>query len=892
MPTRTEAIEAFLNHKTHNDLANLYNYNMEVQVNVAQDGGERIDGDFKGRKWHGWSDGITTWKSFRVPFKANTEPEYTDSVINFDLAEHAEGIGMTGWDWNAQVSKWVAYDFDAIVGHSDKHLSKLTHDELETVKQAAMDIDWVTIRKSTSGKGLHIYVLVDDIPTKNHNEHAALARSILGKMSALAGYDFNSRVDICGGNMWVWHRKMQDSDEGLKLIKQGTVLKDIPPNWIDHVQVITGRRRKNLPQKIPESNADLFEELTGQRPTINLDDEHKRLIDYLKDHDALWWWDTDHHMLITHTIYLKEAHRDLGYKGFFDTNAKGTERGTDHNVFLFPMRRGAWGVRRYSPGVQEHDSWDQDGAGWTRTFLNKRPTLKDAAKAFEGIEDPSGGFVFREAEVAGKAAQLLGVELKVGTPMAGRKTKLRQHKDGRLIAEVIHDSMDNATDMPRWYHKGKNWTRIYDKKITDSHESDVANYDDMVRHLITESREDAGWMVKSEDEWQREPLTHIKSVLAYMNVGHKEINEIIGSSVSKAWRLVNKPFQPEYPGGREWNRAAAQFRFRPSQKTEGLKYDSWHRVLEHCGSSLDTVIKEHSWCKANGILNGAEYLKCWIASLFQEPTEPLPYIFFYGPENSGKSIFHEALSLLLTKGYERADSALTSQGNFNGELEGAIICYVEETDLKKNHIAYNRIKDWVTSKLLSIHYKGKTPYSVPNTTHWIQCANNHQACPIFPGDTRITMCYVGAIDPIMLIPKKRFLPMLEQEAPDFLADILRLELPESNDRLNIPVIETEEKYIAQQLNQTALESFIQEKCELTNGYMILYSEFYDKFMEWIDPNEAHRWTKIRIGKELPPQFPRARIRGSGQFHIGNLRWATEDAVEVKARLVTKNGYLE
>jgi chaperonin GroEL (HSP60 family) len=43
-------------------------------------------------------------------------------------------------------------------------------------------------------------------------------------------------------------------------------------------------------------------------------------------------------------------------------------------------------------------------------------------------------------------------------------------------------------------------------------------------------------------------------------------------------------------------------------------------------------------------------------------------LFFFGPENSGKSIFHEAFNELVTTGVVMADRALTNQSDFNGEL--------------------------------------------------------------------------------------------------------------------------------------------------------------------------------------------------------------------------------
>ena len=116
-----------------------------------------------------------------------------------------------------------------------------------------------------------------------------------------------------------------------------------------------------------------------------------------------------------------------------------------------------------------------------------------------------------------------------------------------------------------------------------------------------------------------------------------------------------------------------------------------------------------------------------------------------------------------------------------------------------------------------IHYKGDTVYSLPNTSHWVQVANNHNYCPVFPGDTRITMCHVQPLDPMDLIPKKRLIPLLEKEAPNFLRALMDLDLPESPDRLNIPVIETSDKRAMQYQNQDALETFISEVCKSALG---------------------------------------------------------------------------
>ena len=898
MVTRSEAIKSILKNSTVPDLASLYNLNMEVQVNVAQDGGERVAGEYRGKTWTGWTDGIQTWKSFRIPLNASTNPEYTDRDLTFDLAKHVEAIGMTGWDWQAKLSRWVAFDFDSIIGHSDKHIKKLSDVELREIRQVVTNIPWVTARQSTGGKGLHLYVFLDPVSTQNHTEHAALARSIIGMLSAVTGYDFSSKVDVCGGNIWVWRRNMIPG-ESFKLLKQGEKLQDIPANWRDHLTVISGKRKKSVPSFISEGQRqdveNLFEELSGQRPRNPLDEEHKKLITYLQDIGAAWWWNQDHGLLVTHTYDLRRAHGDLGFRGIFETISSGREHGVDHNCFCYPLRRGAWVIRRFTPGTAEAPTWEQDGNGWTTCYYNQQPDLKTAARSNEGLEQTSGGFVFRDGQAAVQAALALGVNLKLPTwAYGGRRTVLKEHKDGRLIMEIDHNDNDRADEMPGWLAAKGKWTRIFNTKINSNvKETEVGNYDDIVRHLITEGNEDFGWMIKGEDGWKSEPLLHIKPYLESLGITPKELKQVLGSCIAKPWKVVNLPFEPEFVGDRKWNRDAAQIKFAPSE-SEVLTFPHWNKILQHCGGSLDHAVRGNGWAKANGILTGADYLKCWMASMFQKPTEPLPYLFFYGPQNSGKSIFHESLERLITSGVRRADAALISQSGFNAELEHAVLCVIEETDLRgpTNKQAYNRIKDWVTSPQLAIHKKGSTPYTVRNTTHWIQCSNEKLACPLFPGDSRIVMVYVPEIEPIDMIPKRLLLQQLEKEASDFVAELLRLEIPESNDRLNLPVIETDDKIEAEQANRSFLEIYLDEHCYEVTGKQVKFSELFEGFKEWLDPHHHDKWTKIRVGRELPYKYPRGRSPKDNQLYVGNIAFAAKDPSEpVLPKLIIRDGKL-
>jgi hypothetical protein len=875
MVTKTQAIKNFLRHKARLELADLYHPAMEVQVMVKQGNGERTEGEYEGKRWTGWTDGLYVWKSFRIPYNAKSNPTYNDSEIKFDLSVHCEAIGLTGWDFVNKKSRYVSFDFDAIVGHKETHTAKLTDEQLKEICDFAINIPWVTVRKSTSGNGLHLYVFLDGVETANHIEHQAIGRSILGKMSALVGYDFDSKVDNCGGNIWIWHDKFEAAGgllgPGLKLLKQGTILRDIPANWKDHIKVTSGSRKQSLPDFV--ETPETFTELCAQRAKVPLDVDHKRVIKFLEDHHQKdWWWDSDNWMLVCHTLDLQEAHKKLDLKGIFQTKSTGS---SVQNCFCFPNRRGVWSVRRHTQGVQEADSWDQDGSGWTRCYFNREPDLTIASKLNGGAENDRGVFVFRETETAIQAAASLGAHVELPNFMMGRQAQLRPHKDGRLIFEIEHADTDNTEKMHGWIKtkRGGLWQKVLTIQTPPHYEQEVSSYEDIVRHLVVESGKDAGWVIKSDGNWCDERLEHIKCVLVALGVQKQDLITVLGSSILRRWTLVNRPFMDEYPGDRKWNRDAAQFAFAPSANTDSLKYDEWTQVLKHCGSGLDNEIKNHVWCKSNGLLCGGDYIKLWIAYMFQKPLEQLPYLFFYGPEGSGKSILHEAIELLVTRGVQRADAALISPSGFNGELEGAILCVVEETDLRQGKgAALNRIKDWVTSKSLPIHRKNGTPYTIPNSTHWLQDANDPGYCPVFPGDTRIVMAYVEAIEESKKITKVSLLSKLKKQAPDFLAAILNLDLPEPYERLNIPIIVTAEKKQAQTANRTILEEFLSDCAFPIDGECVKMSELHDKLIEWLPPSLVNEWSIIRFGREIVKMgFVKGRnMQHGSHFYIGNI----------------------
>lgn len=881
MPTVTEAISRFLAAKleTHpgRDLLQRYlSYGpvaMETQVNVAAGNGEPVEG-----RRTTWTDGIDTWWSLRIPKRANDVPEWNDYKMRFALEMHAEGIGSTGWDWKARRSRWVGFDFDSITGHA-KGIG-ISDEELQRVYEAAKAIPYVESRRSTSGKGGHLYVYFDDegVPTANHTEHAALARCILGMMASEAGFDFAAQVDCCGGVMWLWHRKM--SETGFALLKpaaKALSLTDLPLNWRDHVEVVTRKRAKVRVNGVPEQSLDPFDQLASARRIIPLDNRHKAVVQALTESGYSTIWVTDHHLLQTHTAALKELmerRSELGLIGYFDTDSEGRDKGTP-NCFLFPMLNGSWKVYRFSQGIAEAATWSQDGEGWTTCYFNRTPDLATACKAHGGIEDPEKHeWVFTTADQAIQAAAALGQQISIDPSMANREARLKLSRDNRLIVYVTKEEHDTQEQMPGWLAKKNRWIRQFEKKLSDNPDEELGlnDCDNILRSLVTPGGDHAGWFCRLESGgWSRQPASHIKMLLQHIGMDKGTAEATMGGAVKRAWTLVNLPFREEYPGGRQWNLDAPQFLYEPAQlgDDEAPRHPHWDLIFNHIGRDLDAPLKELAWAQRANIKTGGQYLLAWVACMFRDPHEQLPYLFTYGSECCGKSIFHEAVSLLVSKGVVRADRALASRNDFNGELANAILCVVEERDLSRADSAHARIKEWVTGKTLSIRKMRTDSYEQPNTTHWFQAANSQDYCPVFKGDTRINVLNVPDLMAEQEIPKKLLLERLREEAPHVMFTLMNMELPPVIHRLRLPVVMTENKQLSEEMNYNEVDEFLEECCYWAPGNAMLFKDFYDKFCKWLPPDKAALWSKVKTIKTLPSKHPTWNGNGNKKF-IGNL----------------------
>ena len=889
---KSEAIKDFLKYST-SPLAALYNHNMEVQVMVAKDNGIKHIGEYKNRKWKGWKnpdDHKEIWKHFRMPINAGSDPIDNDSELYFSLADHAEGIGMTGWDYKNKVTRWVGFDFDSIVNHK----AGISDSELDRVRKELERISWVEINTSTSGNGYHAYVYFESgYPAANHNEHAALARSILSVMSAEVGYNFNGSVDCVGSILWVWHRK-QEGTRGLQHIKEKESffpLEKVPINWRDHLSVVKDRRRRT-------NSSDEMDEVTKAIQEVRLEPEHRMIMNWMNNNaQCNYWYDMDRSMIIGHTEDFLACHKALGLKGLYSTDSSGS---SEHNCFAVPIRGGGFLLRRFGYGVKEHASWETDSKGWTKIKFNSKATYEQASGYYGGLLDEKGQFIFNTiwdennnasysaTTNVSSALSTIGITLEFSERMRNRNVVTQFDRKNNRICVYITAEKNDSTEVG-WILKKNQWLKVFNYSEDEYVESTDINIDNYIRHAVSDGYED-GYYVNVEGNWVSQSKGNVDAVLTLLlpDLKANEKQAIIGQTVLKPWNLVSIPFEEEYPSARVWNKCGAQLAYEPERGT----HFTWDTVLEHAGSSLDNIVIEDSWCIENGITTGADFLFIWVAYMLKEPDQQLPYLFFFGEQNTGKSTFHEALELLFEngRGYTKGEQALTNAQGFNGEFDGAVLAAVEEINLNKNQKAYDRIKELVTAKNISIRALYKNSYMRKNYLHFIQCSNHRDACPVFEGDTRVIVMEVPPLK--TEIDKHVLLMNLRQEAPAFLNSIFEFKLPEKTGRLAIPILSTDAKIELQNANMNVLERYMKDFCYLKKGHKIPLKEFVSQFTAYLElggnQKELAKWNPYKIAANIPltSSVIKGRDRGDNKTYLANISFdpeAIEDGMYILDR---------
>ena len=765
----------------------------ETQINIRNDVGTPRTFDGKPLKSR-TLDGFNFWP-IRYPKNADSNPGWGDAPeLQLALSKFAEAVGSTWLSPTGSVR--FGFDVDTIAGHPD---CGLTPAQLQEAFTLASKVDFLEIRRSTGGEGYHLYAIAEGITVANHTEHASVGRAVLGLITERTGISFNKNVDVCGSNMWLYHRKAsadKRSFERLKPAERTITFADVP-NWQEQLDVV---KRKRTSVAVPGVEQDTFEKLASSFPLVAKDAEHDRIF---ADYDKTGYvrsYLADHNCYQMHTAGLAKVEN----RGFFATLSPGTDPATP-NCFVFLKPNGVLHVVRYHSTV-EHESWGSTANGPRSCHFNRPLDLQTAAQIV-GATWTGDAATCHDVAQATALAKLLGFDL----PPIPERTLNFKYCDANTI-KVECDREKKET------HKG--WGLAY-RKLACSFKINVSltdelSFDSEARHLVNTEHADAGWLLHDDDDgWNYESKSTVKDRLQYkFDLSSNDGSKAIGQVAGQPYVIVNEPFAGDFLPGRKLNWYGAQLATAP---TYGGVHPYHDLIFAHIGQGLDVAVLADPWCRQHAILSGQQYLMLWAASLFKRPKQHLPLLYLYSAlRDNGKSALHKCLGLHLKRGYVEGIRALNEQ--FNKLLAGAVLCYLDEQEV--DHKSAQKVKYYIDSDRCSIRMMRTDPYMLENFTHWVGAFNFPDSVPVEPGDERIVMIHVPTLpDEEKINWEHNLKPKLLAELSDFLGTLLSTELPPSPHRLYLPVLMTDLKRNVTGGQQFDREAFIQLllKCKAFSG---------------------------------------------------------------------------
>ena len=789
MPARTrEAIQKFLDNRKADSpfLLNRYTVDLETQVMCNTDG---EPGDNPGTYE---ADG-EVWGNKRWPYQAGGDtPNYGDPTITFSPAARVEKVGTTWWDYVNKQSVAVGIDIDSSDGHAETTTTNEAT-EIEQIIDKLKALDYVTIVRSTGGKGIHVYVFFENCPqANNHHEHTIVARKTLQLINDDIGYDLSSHVDCVGSVFWIWSKSSPADHPGFELVKEGELL---DATRLAAIDLPTPSVRGNNPTD--------FE-------TVELDSDHKRILEAIQRQPYYFNYRADMGLIHSHTCAIRDAiAKGLEIRGTFVTNSNGDDP-LSANCFLAPQANGVFRIYRFGQSQHEPDWLFQNGKNFC--FFNEDVSYQEIVS--KNSESVKAGKYQLTPEGAANIASMLGEPLAQTAP-----------EDVWAVMTNGTVELHSKTGAEGWVKAGKTFKKVLTPKVKGSLDDRLLKRADDHIRFVTQDGNVRGWFHKLEDgTWlEHKSQGELAPVFAGLFAEfERKARELI---VSNPWELVNIPFEQEYPGDRKWNRGAPQLLVAPADS--GGDHRHFDMILDHVGGELDDAVQASDWCRKANILSGADYLRTWLACLIHHTDQPLPYLFLVGPQNSGKSVFHECTRFLFTHGITSANNSLTS--GFNGELEGCFLVYVEERDLAdKRHNSYEKIKEWVTGRDLSVRRLYQQQFTAKNYLHFVQMANNSTHLPLEDGDTRIVAIDVPALGD-KSVPKAILEKHLKAEAPRFLRTLLNTIVPPPVDRLRIPALKTATKALMERRAMTPLMAFSKEKVHECKGHKIEFEKFTEEY---------------------------------------------------------------
>jgi hypothetical protein len=123
----------------------------------------------------------------------------------------------------------------------------------------------------------------------------------------------------------------------------------------------------------------------------------------------------------------------------------------------------------------------------------------------------------------------------------------------------------------------------------------------------------------------------------------------------------------------------------------------------------------------------ANFVKTWIAQMFQYPENKSIHLIFIGLEGAGKGTFIKFFETLMGGGHrcwECTDPQEDIFGKFNDLMKKAFLVILNEADKSGTHHANNKMKALITDPTINIRPKGEKSFTMRSCHRWMSFSNN------------------------------------------------------------------------------------------------------------------------------------------------------------------------
>lgn len=704
--------------------------------------------------------------------------------------------GTSWWDYAAGQTVALFLEFDYKHGPNGLDEAGIAQvDELATKHSAIMNIT------SRGGKGRHwVARLTTPLPATTRKQHARNCKAARDALSKILGVDLSTLTCAAPGAIqYVWHHAPAEGGFQLLHAATGTLDVELPP-----------------PEPEPEPRSD-------DDPCW--DDTHEEIFDAMRaDGWPVTFKDYDGKPMVQlHACGLLADFKRNRRAGRYSTNSPGTHKDKP-NAYGFPRENGGIAVYRMKAEAESKDWHIVNGKPCIH--YNVPASFDEAVKRCGKFDRRGHGIITNFDEFT----RLLGIDLTIPRVLWGREIVVR--RDNTCLYITILGEKEDVVE--GWHYSRKTWE--YDLDCLPDEKQSLS---DRIRQT-TDKYAAKAIVIQDGPDWVAYSLTAAKTYLQGCGLNKFEVAKTIKDSMENSYQLVQIPFGPEYPAPRVWNRFGAKYACEPIKGD----YPRIQMILEHCGKNLTPAVLDDPWCQANKVTTGGHYLKLWAARAFRYPDKRLPMLdLFSEVQNIGKSTFGRTLARGIkgTNGWCELRKEIT-RDDFNDAMRGAVLCLLEEIDLSANPSAYQLIKNYIDNPHLKLRGMYSPSETETNYTHFIHTSNDRRFCPVYPNDTRIVVIRVDPFEGEELDWSETLRPIVDEEMPAFLYDLMDMNLPKGDGRLYLPVLVTDDKRAAMD----------EKRAEMQGWYSQLLA---DARGGWIDnltaANILQRLVEETTDKKLP-----------------------------------------